>query len=198
MLDFLRLLIHALAAPLRTQAQLEAESPCCASAECASQADPAASADGGRPAALRVAVPAVSVVEECHHDRSAGHGAALAPLGLPALLAMEVAFTWWAAQGPDRGSQLDPANERREPAVGRATDPRRTAEARDRGRAVNGRQVHGQASAKRFGPDLEDVLHNHAAGIGAMDFLMCRQSAFACCLFWSSSGTNGGASFHCR
>src|SRR5882672_4908636 len=56
-----------------------------ASAECASQADSEASPDAGRPAALRVAVPAVSVAEECHHHRSAGDGATLAPLGLSAV-----------------------------------------------------------------------------------------------------------------
>jgi transposase InsO family protein len=47
----------------------------------------------------------------------------------------------------------------------------RTVEARDRGRTVDCRQVHGQASA-RVGPDLEDVLAQSCAGIGAMDFLV--------------------------
>jgi hypothetical protein len=51
-----------------------------------------AAADGCRPVALRLAVPAVSVAEDCHHHRSAGHGAAVASVGLPALLALEVSF----------------------------------------------------------------------------------------------------------
>ena len=41
--------------------------------------------------------------------------------------------------------------------MGRTAHPWRAAEARDRGRTVDRRQVHGQASA-RVGPDLEDVL----------------------------------------
>ena len=36
-------------------------------------------------------------------------------------------------------------------------------------------------------------LHNHAAGVGAMETSWsCRQSAFGCYSFWSSLGTNGG------
>src|SRR5262245_32849563 len=64
-----------------------------ASAECAWQAETEASADGGRPGAVRLAVRAVSVAEERHHDRSAGHGSALAPIWLSAPLAMEVAVS---------------------------------------------------------------------------------------------------------
>jgi hypothetical protein len=43
-------------------------------------------------------VEAVSVAEVRHHDRPAGHCAALASVGLSALLAMEVAFA--QRQGP--------------------------------------------------------------------------------------------------
>ena len=34
-------------------------------------------------------------------------------------------------------------------------------------------------------------LHNHAAGIGAMDLLIVPTVAFGCCLSWSSCGTSG-------
>jgi hypothetical protein len=43
-------------------------------------------------------VAAVSVAEERHHDRPAGHCAALASVGLSALLALEVAFAQRQAQ----------------------------------------------------------------------------------------------------
>jgi hypothetical protein len=56
-------------------------------------------------------VPTVSVAEERHYDRSAGHGAALALVGLPALLAMEVALTLRQTQGTDCDPQRDPADE---------------------------------------------------------------------------------------
>jgi hypothetical protein len=56
--------------------------------------------------------------------------------------------------------------------MGRTAHSRRVAEAWDRGRSVDCRQVYGQASAWRVGPDMEDFLRNHAAGIGAMAFLV--------------------------
>jgi hypothetical protein len=75
LLEFLSLPIHAAGSRDRHAA---------ASAECASQANTEVRLT--RPIGdLRVALPAVSVAEECHHDRSAGHAAALAPLWLPAL-----------------------------------------------------------------------------------------------------------------
>ena len=56
--------------------------------------------------------------------------------------------------------------------MGRAAYSWRAAEARDRGRAVDGRQVHGQASAGGSGQTWKTFLRNHVAGIGAMDFLV--------------------------
>ena len=58
--------------------------------------------------------------------------------------------------------------------MGCAPHSRRAAEARDRGRAVDGRQVHGQASARRVrsGQTWKTFLRNHAAGLGAIDFLV--------------------------
>src|SRR5262245_48769251 len=69
---------------------------------------------------------------------------------------MEVAFTGRSAQGADRDPQPDPADQRGEPAVGCAARSWRTAEAEDRGRAVDGCQVHGQTPA-RVGSDVEDL-----------------------------------------
>jgi hypothetical protein len=45
-------------------------------------------------------------------------------------------------------------------------------------------------SGRGRSPTWKTFLHNHAAGIGAIDFLIV--SAFGCSLFWSFSGTNGG------
>src|SRR5437588_2153119 len=58
-------------------------------------------------------------------------------------------------------ARADPANEHGEPALGRATHPRRTAQARVRDRAVERRQVHGQAT-RPTQPGIADLfLHNH-------------------------------------
>lgn len=38
----------------------------------------------------------------------------------------------------------------------------------------------------------KSFLHNHAAGIGAMDFRIVPTVTFGCCLSWSSCGTSGG------
>jgi transposase InsO family protein len=45
-----------------------------------------------------LAVPVVSIAEERSHDRPAAYRAALASVGFPALLALEVAFAEWIAQ----------------------------------------------------------------------------------------------------
>ncbi len=103
MLDFLRLFLHVLAAPFRTQAQLEAEVTLLRH-----QMNVPRRQAPSKPrltAADRLlhclAVAAVSVAEERHHDRPAGHCAALASVGLSALLALEVAFTQRQAQSSD-------------------------------------------------------------------------------------------------
>ena len=56
--------------------------------------------------------------------------------------------------------------------MGRTAHPWRVAEARDRGRTVDRRQVHGQASPAGSGQTWKTFLRNHVAGIGAMDFLV--------------------------
>ena len=76
--------------------------------------------------------------------------------GLPPLLALEVARSWRTAKSSDGDPPPDPGDELGQPAVGCAAHPRRTAQARDRGRAVDGRQVHGEEWARAVA-DLEDL-----------------------------------------
>jgi hypothetical protein len=78
MLEFLRLLIHALPAPLRTQAQREAEIAMLQHQLNVLRRQTPRPRLTPADRLLFMAVSAVSVAEECPHDRSAGHGAALA------------------------------------------------------------------------------------------------------------------------
>jgi len=63
------------------------------------------------------------------HDHPARHPRALASGRLSLLLALEVAHSGRAATDRDRAARADPADERREPALGSATHPRGTAQA---------------------------------------------------------------------
>ena len=72
------------------------------------------------PTTFCLALPACAVAAECGGYRPARHDSAMAPGGVPLLLAVEVTFARWQAQGSDRGSQPDPADELGEPIVGRA------------------------------------------------------------------------------
>src|SRR6202041_1693709 len=71
---------------------------------------------------------------------------ALAQGRLWPLLALEIASTGGGAASRDGAARADPADEYRERTLGRATHSRRTAQAGVRGRAVERRQVHGQAA----------------------------------------------------
>jgi len=64
------------------------------------------------------------------HNYPARDPCALAQGGLSLLLALEVARSGRATTDRDRSACADPADECREPALGRATHPRRTAQAR--------------------------------------------------------------------
>src|ERR1700749_4721065 len=97
-------------------------------------------ADSGLPTFFRFTALAVPIAEDRHHNRAAGYCTALASVGLPTVLAMEITLARRPVRGPDRGPQPDPADE-----------PWRVAEAWDRGGAVDGRQVHGQAPTPRVG-----------------------------------------------
>jgi hypothetical protein len=65
----------------------------------------------------------------------------------------------------------DPRDEPGQSAVGCAAHPWRTAQTRDLGRAIDGRQVHGEQWRGR--PQTwKTFLQNHSSGIGAMGFLI--------------------------
>src|SRR6267154_2838186 len=64
--------------------------------------------------------------------------------GLPTVLALEVALSGRSAEDTRGDPAPDPGDEPGQSAVGCAPHPWRTAEARDRGRTVDGRQVHGE------------------------------------------------------
>jgi hypothetical protein len=90
---------------LRTQAQLEAEITMLRhQLNVLGASGFETSADGGRPTSLRPSLPAVPIAEERHHNRATGYGTAVAPIGLPTVLAMEIALVRRPAEGPDRGS----------------------------------------------------------------------------------------------
>ena len=108
-----------------------------------------------RPTALRLALSFVPVCVECRGHCPARDGHPLASGGLPPLLALEVALAWWAAKSSTGDPAPDPRDEPGQPTLGRSPHPRRTAEARDRCRAVDGRQVHGEGRARAVA-DLED------------------------------------------
>ena len=75
-------------------------------------------------------VKMVSVDPARPRNHTARDFRALASGGLSLLLALEIAFTGRAAADRDGPPRVDPANEHREPALGRAAHPRRTAQAR--------------------------------------------------------------------
>src|ERR1700741_4871359 len=95
---------------------------------------------------LYPAVSMVSINPEGSHDHTARDPRSLAPGRLSALLALEIASTGRAAASRDGAAGADPADEYREPTLGRAAHSRRTAHAGVSGRAVERRQVHGQAA----------------------------------------------------
>src|SRR6202040_2300215 len=110
-----------------------------------------------------VPYPAVSLVSlnpEGSHNHSARDARALAQGRLSLLLALEIAPTGRAATNRDGAARADPANEHGEPALGRATHPRRIAQARVRDRAVECRQVHGPAVITRaIELDTSQLVH---------------------------------------
>src|SRR6202043_363352 len=77
--------------------------------------------------------------------------------GSSLLLALEIASTGRAATDRNGAARADPANEHGESALGRATHPRRTAQARVRDRTVERRQVHGQTTRANQ-PGVADLL----------------------------------------
>src|ERR1700694_2621839 len=95
---------------------------------------------------LYPAVSLVSINPEGSHNHPARDARALAQGRLSLLLALEVAPIGRATADRHGAARIDPADERRKSALGRAPHPRRTAQARVGGRAVKRRQVHGQTT----------------------------------------------------
>ena len=86
------------------------------------------------------------------------------------LLALEVAVRRWPVGDPQRDPRPDPGDEPDKLVVGCATNPRRTAQARHRGRPIDRRQVHGQAPWTI--QTWRTFLRNHADGIAAADLFV--------------------------
>src|SRR6267143_7141239 len=83
-----------------------------------------------RPLVLRPALSLVPVDPSGSHDYSTRNAGGLASGRLSPLLALEIVSTGRATADRDRIARADPADERREFALGCAAHPRRTAQAR--------------------------------------------------------------------
>src|SRR5258707_10751839 len=95
---------------------------------------------------LYPAVSLVSVSPAGSRNHPARDARALAQGRLSLLLALEVAPIGRATADRNEAARIDPADEHGESALGRATHPRRTAQARVSSRTVERRQVHGQTT----------------------------------------------------
>src|SRR3979411_1257161 len=87
-------------------------------------------ADEQGPLVLYPALSLVSINPSCSHNHPARDARALAQGRLSPLLALEVALSGRAAADRDGPARIDPADERRKSALGRATHSRRTPQAR--------------------------------------------------------------------
>src|ERR1700738_594133 len=73
----------------------------------------------------------------------------MAPCGLPFVLALELATSWWPANSSAGNTQTGPRDEHRQPTVGSATDPWRAAQARHRDRTDKRGQIYGRKPDQR-------------------------------------------------
>jgi hypothetical protein len=76
---------------------------------------------------------------------------------VPSLLALEIKTVRWPAKDTGGHSPAHSRHERREPALGRTADPRRTAQAWHRYRADHRGKIHGEEKAATVAA-LEDLL----------------------------------------
>src|ERR1700758_5176369 len=124
-----------------------------------------------------MAVSAVPVASGRDHHRPAGDRDPLAPTRFPRLLALEVPPRRRPSTDRFRDACADPADEPREPAVGRTADPRRI--------AMLGIEVAqstvGRYMVRRRRPPSQGwktLLRNHAAGIASLDLFVVRTISF--------------------
>src|ERR1700721_785640 len=98
-----------------------------------------------------VLYPAVSLVSsnpQGSHDHAARDARALAQGRLSSRLALEIGSTGGAAASRDGAARADPADEYREPTLGRATHSRRAAQTGIVGRAVARRERISQCGVR--------------------------------------------------
>jgi hypothetical protein len=185
---FVILLLHVLVSPFNTQARLEEA----ASIECAASARTLeAEADGGGPTALRLALSAVSVGVQRVDDFPTRDPHPMASHGVPPVLALEVAQSGRSAEDTREIRRLI-----REMSLANRLwgAPRIHGELLKLGIEVAQSTIakYMARSGRGRSETWKTFLHNHAAGIGAMDFLVVPTVGFGCSSFWSSSATNGG------
>ena len=157
MIAFLSLFLHVLISPFKTQARLEAEIVLLRH-----QLNVLRRRIPSKPQLavvdrllLRMALSTISVGVERRNYCPARDDHPVASGRLSPVLALGVTLARRSAQGPTRDPASNPRDESGQPTLGRAADPRRTVEARDRSRAVDRRQVHGQERPRAIA-DLED------------------------------------------
>ena len=173
MIAFLSLLLHVVVSPFRTKARLEAEIILLRqSAERAAAARSFESEIGGRrPIGLCLALSPFSVGVERHHDCPTGNRYSMASDGLPAVLALE---------SHSRGGRPKVPVEIRRLIREMSLANRLWGAPRIHGELLKlGIEVAESTVAKymarsgRGRPQTwKTFLHNHVAGIGAMDFLI--------------------------
>src|SRR5437667_4480682 len=107
----------------------------------------AATADGSGPDLLGRAVQVLEELAEFPANGAARDGSRLAPARVQALLGVEESTPGRSSRARDGTPRANSADEPREPAVGRAAEPWRAAEARPDGLAGDGLEVHAPAAA---------------------------------------------------
>ncbi len=115
-----------------------------------------------------------SVDLECPHDYPSRDTRALASGRLSLLLALEVALGRRVATAGDASPRADPADQHREPAMGRTAHPRRTAQARLNSSVAN------YMVKPRVPPSQgwRTFLRNYAPDISAMDLFIAPTIGF--------------------